>query len=472
MAFTIIPGSSTTPTVFQGTEEADAAAITSLPNGSTSVIVQGLGSADVINWGITLQNSTISGGQGDDIITPNIIDGATLVGSFVNGNQGNDKIGNPQLGVAATISTVAGGQGNDTLQLGNLQSSLSNGNLGADTINTGIVTGASVNVADSSIFGGQGNDSINVGDGDGGTILNTTNTGYIDSIIDGNLGNDTINVVLDNFKIVPNPNLLTPSTLFQNSTIAGGEGDDYIDASDSINVPLFLTGDAGNDTVIGSETFDLSLFGGAPNGDSINGGEGDDRLEGLTGEDTINGGNGGDIIIGGEDADTLSGGAGVNRFGQGEGSTGDVDAFLASTAPNATNVLSNGDFFTIDGGADVITDWGVAGGANQIATGVLNGQFEQVIIGTAVIDIAANSGGNNFAVRGIYNDAEETFVVSSSGTDLAVFSVSVLDPTVPAGAITPVNFDDFADNVNNFTVLRGQGGAILTSANVTNETIA
>ncbi len=147
----------------------------------------------------------------------------------------------------------------------------------------------------------------------------------------------------------------------------GGAGDDYmdggadgeyynavsyLDASAGVRVNLSLTGQqdtrgAGRDTIInvadihGSNFNDTlignafanqirgnggrdNLQGGAGNdhlwsgidylGDTLSGGDGNDRLSGSNGDDRLSGGNGNDIIRGDYGLDVMTGGAGADQF--------------------------------------------------------------------------------------------------------------------------------------------------------------
>ncbi|WP_411869950.1 calcium-binding protein [Vulcanococcus limneticus] len=431
MAFTITTNG--TVTTYQGTDGVDTAAIASLPTGSTSVDVFGEGADDVVNWGITLTSSSIRGGSGNDILTPNIIAGATLISSFLNGNGGNDTIGNPQLGVPGTLSTISGGQGSDTIYVGNLQSSLVNGNLGDDIITTGVETGATVNTSDSSIFGGQGNDRIVVGDGADGSRGNSNNSGYINTIIDGNLGDDVIEVDLDNRRNV---------TLFQNSIIAGGEGNDRINA-DGSEPDLTLDGGTGRDTIIGGYGDDI-----------ITGGSGEDSLLGGSGADTINGGDEDDVLNGGSDSDRLTGGTGSNRFVQRNNSTSN-----ASFTPDIGGLagLDAGDTFDF-GSVDVVTDWATGSGTNKIDTGVLglaiNAAFNPPTSNQSYGATLPGAFAQNYAIRGNFNAANGTFVVTPqpgfTGGDILVFTL----------AANATNFGD----ATNYTVLQGAGNSQLSAS--------
>ncbi|MCP9792838.1 hypothetical protein KBZ20_13750 [Vulcanococcus limneticus Candia 3F8] len=485
MAFTITTNG--TVTTYQGTDGVDQAAITSLPTGSTSVDVYGEGADDVVNWGLALSNSSIRGGAGNDILTPNIIAGATLISSFLNGNGGNDTIGNAQLGIPATLSTISGGQGNDTIYVGNLQSSIVNGNLGDDVINTGVASGATVNTSDSSIFGGQGNDTINVADG------SATATGYVNTLIDGNLGNDTINV-----------RLVSATTIFQNSIVAGGEGDDRIDASTSV-VGVRLRGDAGADTLIGGSA-----------NDNIEGNDGEDSLRGNAGRDSLNGGAGGDFINGGAGNDVLTGGTGSNQFQQGANSTRSLELFnpnlLAGTLANpqvtvtggvATasfagangsvqdvgydGVINGGDTVTLNSGFDVITDWSAGAGSNKLATGAaglvlgdfnqqnqLSWGFDLITPGFPNLPSFYTNGQQlNFAVRGTWRvnaNGTESFEVAATptgGEDILVATATIDLNAYAATATNPgsplQNLVNSINSVTNWTVLDNVGSEFISN---------
>lgn len=494
MAFTIIPGSSSAPTTYQGTNGVDAAAIISLPNESTSVDLFALGDNDLVNWGIPLVNSSLRGGEGNDIFTPNIVSGATLIGTYVNGNAGDDTFGNPQFGFAATISTVQGGQGNDTFYLDNLQSSRANGNRGDDElyVGFGIVDTASVNIANSSVYGGQGNDFIAITGGQGSDVQ-----GYINTIIDGNLGDDLIEVSLDF------------TTLFQNSTIAGGDGNDVIDASEDDSAGLFIDGGEDDDLIFGGTGNDLIVTGNGRNeafggdgddeiiggdgedtlsggygndfidggldadlifggedsdqlignegddnifgddgGDTLTGDAGDDTLTGGSGADVIDGGDEDDRIVGGVDGDTLTGGDGSNLFVQRAGSTGTYVNFGTTDA-----VLNQGDFVEFST-VDVITDWTTS--ADDLDTGVA----ANLVAGTIVNGMSWGSGfqaNSNYAVRGFFNDVNLSFTVGNGtdGPDILVFT------TGSGGSPSQI-----AGQVSNWTVLAGAGSSqTLTSGN-------
>ena len=83
-------------------------------------------------------------------------------------------------------------------------------------------------------------------------------------------------------------------------TVNGGDGNDR------------LHGQRGNDTVNGDGGNDR-LWGGLGN-DTLNGGAGNDVLRGRRGNDALDGGEGNDRMWGGHGADTQQGGAGDDRL--------------------------------------------------------------------------------------------------------------------------------------------------------------
>ncbi|MEA5472761.1 calcium-binding protein [Synechococcus sp. CCY9201] len=388
--------------------------ILDLPNESTSFEANGEAGDDFIAFQGSQNLSTIRGGQGNDLITQNIVDGPIDFDSFwsaglISGNQGDDVIGNNQYGVTAIASTINGGQGQDQLFIGSVQSTLLNGNLGDDLLavdgNFGFV-----NINGSSIFGGQGDDTILVDDED---EFRDFSTNVNNTIIGGNLGNDTILVDIDGS--------------FVGSRIEGGDGDDYISGDTTFgtsNAGLLIFGGSGNDTAEGGDGSD-QIFGEAGNdyirgndgSDYLVGGDGADSLFGGIGSDYISGGDLNDILVGGEDADILSGGTGSNQFRYNSDDTAD-GSFV--------NVSVGGNIYTIgvelhDTRVDIITDWDASAGTNVIANNVNVFNAGAVItFGGQGVDSDLFTANQNYAIRGSYNADLDNFTFNSGGSDVLI----------------------------------------------------
>jgi len=132
------------------------------------------------------------------------------------------------------------------------------------------------------ILGGDGMDSISLNfdgaiwGGEGDDFVNLTDSFYGQVLGEG--GSDEIYVKGD----------------CVSADIEGGDGNDFIDCSNSA-LGLAIFGDAGNDTIYGSE-FDDQVYGGSGR-DIMIGGSGNDDFYSSDGElDSIVGGNGWDIL--------------------------------------------------------------------------------------------------------------------------------------------------------------------------------
>jgi Ca2+-binding RTX toxin-like protein len=117
-----------------------------------------------------------------------------------------------------------------------------------------------------------------------------------------------------------------------------------------------LSGEAGNDSLIG-EAGDDYLYGGDGN-DTLKGGIGNDYLDGTAGNDILYGDEGNDTIDGGEDSDSLIGGGGNDALSGGalndtlSGSEGDDtlsggdgnDTFYGGAGIDSINEVANANF--------------------------------------------------------------------------------------------------------------------------------
>jgi len=507
VAFTTQEGTGGAPWTFLGTPEADSIAVITGDTQDTKsfdFIAEGFEGDDTINWN-GVRSVTIKGGQGADVITNNIAQSAALstliTTSFINGNDGEDVIGNTQIGLQATLSTVSGGQGEDEIFIGDLQSSKVNGNRGADFIEIGDqrfdanIVGERNNFANSSIFGGQGDDVIEVQTLDRAFINSTVNGQLGDDIIGVQIGTFDLNLAIANFIATgffdPEAGIIfDPSTA--GSLIDGGDGDDIIDAS-GLLVFDEIDEASGSDLVIAGGEGNDSAFGGAGE-DEIFGDDGADWLAGYAGRDTISGGNDSDLIIGayydaqlsagfvGDGAgDTLSGGTGSNRFFIPGSGSAFVSGFIVNPLGSTdfvtlseplddafVGVISNGDLLSVNNGADVIIDWEAGNGTNVFDTGVGN-TLATNFFGDPLMSFGQpyddGFGLQNYAVRGFYterfNEIGE-FTVSEFGTDIAVWTnytgFDVFNGSTP-GALDVFTF------VDNLTVLKNVPTTTIVTSN-------
>jgi Ca2+-binding RTX toxin-like protein len=117
---------------------------------------------------------------------------------------------------------------------------------------------------------------------------------------------------------------------------AGG-GDDIIDAGDGDDGrELFVSGDEGNDVILGGRGFD-DLSGG-PDNDVIIGEEGGDDIFGGDGDDFLFGSDDRDQIFGGRGKDTITGGPGDDRL---SGATPNPEETARPTSSSSTSDLAS-----------------------------------------------------------------------------------------------------------------------------------
>jgi Ca2+-binding RTX toxin-like protein len=179
-----------------------------------------------------------------------------------------------------------------------------------------------------------------------------------------------------------------PTTGITGIQVHGAGGDDTLSAVPAlvpfgqpalgaVSLPVSMTGDDGDDRLVGSGLAD-HLDGGAGNdvltggagGDTLTGGSGDDLLEGDAGADVLDGGDGSDTASWAPSTDPVT----VTLDGQpNDGATGEKDSASVEniigghgddhlTGDNQSNVISGGDGNdTIDGGGGADGLYGDAG---------------------------------------------------------------------------------------------------------------
>lgn len=97
-----------------------------------------------------------------------------------------------------------------------------------------------------------------------------------------------------------------------------GDGNDALKHSQSIEQPITVYGEAGNDNFNGADN-SISAAGVARLYDLLDGGPGDDTINGESGNNRLFGGEGQDDLSGGPNNDVLSGGAGPDLMDGGPG---------------------------------------------------------------------------------------------------------------------------------------------------------
>ena len=384
---------------------------------------------------------TLVGSDGDD----------TLIGDLgndtISGGAGNDSVlagsGNDLVFGGAGADTLDGQNGDDTLD----------GQGGKDLLIGG-------NGDDTFVFGpSSGQDSVDGGDGLNGIVANGT----------GNA--DTINVDAPNgfIRVIQGSSTITASTNIQAVTVNGlggndlitigslsgvlptvltvngGEGDDTISANgaDIGRVRLFLSGDNGNDSILGSLGKDTIL--GGNGSDSINGGAGDDSILGLagndvlaggTGNDTVNGGDGLDFVTGQAGDDSLDGGTGNDTLRGFEGN----DTLQGQAGDDLLNGMDGDDSILGGVGKDQIT-----GGAGDDTLD--GGRNDDTINGNSGDDKIRGDHGNDYINAGTDTDT----VNGGDGND-TIFATDGNDL---------LNGGDGNDNINagggNDTIVGGDG---------------
>ncbi len=175
-------------------------------------------------------------------------------------------------------NTIRGGNGDDWIESSGGNDSLY-GDAGKDSIQSG--------GGNDRVYGGLDDDSIFAGDGDDEAYGDSG-----DDAVSGGLGQDRVeggsgNDLLGANKVYPS---LLPGDL-----VVEFDGEDTAGNT--------LVGGQGNDRIYGSNMDDV-----------MSGNDGDDWLTGLAGDDQLYGGAGKDVLLGGSGVDKLDGGLGVDRL--------------------------------------------------------------------------------------------------------------------------------------------------------------
>jgi Ca2+-binding RTX toxin-like protein len=244
-------------------------------------------------------SDTLKGGNGND---------------FLDGGNGVDRlfggIGNDVMLGGKGSDSLDSGVGNDTLS-GGIDNDILSGGDGNDTV--------SGDKGNDVMAGGNGNDSLEWVNGDGSDVMS------------GNAGNDT--VVVKGEEVKADSSVLGKDTLnkalFERTALDGALGTGRFTLTVDTSEVFDVSGLGGNDifkvTDLSNTGVNLVAFSGGDGNDSfdgsatstllqVTGDAGDDTLVGGTSNDVITSGVGSDVITGGEGVDTLTGGTGTDQF--------------------------------------------------------------------------------------------------------------------------------------------------------------
>lgn len=317
---------------------------------------------------------------------------------------------------------VAGGDGNDTIDLSDVITT--NGFAGLDgdvTVSGGgdndSITGGGfgdvlvANSGNDTIYGGTGNDTLVSGTGDDRLMGESGDDLYFfqRSSATESLGSDTLTegtgVDNDDADALIFSNYLEGVTVDLSSTSSQAVNPDLtitLSANDAFEA---VAGSALADTITGNDRDNL-LAGGGGN-DTITGGDGADTILGEAGDDSIVGGAGNDILIGGTEDDNLTGGAGndLYNFAQvgsedlgsdtiTEGTGGSNDSFDAlDFSDNTSGVTIN--LSTITPQTVIPGQLTITLNANDAFENVAGSEFDDNITGNSRDNLITANGGND-----------------------------------------------------------------------------
>ncbi len=347
-----------------------------------------------------INDGTVQGTDGDDIINPDIpyvdADGDVVDNNdaILPGDTGNDDLilgfgGNDSIDAGDGDDRVFGGDGNDTIDGG-----VGNDGLVGDD-GDDIIEG---NDGDDMLFGNAGNDQLFGGDG-----MDKLEGGTGDDLLEGGDGNDDLWAGAGNDRVV------------------GGDGDDVANGGSGNDVIL---GNAGNDTLDG-----------ASGDDTIRGGEGDDSIDGSFGNDSIVGGEGSDVVDGGNGNDVINTGnhadpAFDNPY-PGLGApdadpNNDLDTVFGGLGDDT--ILTGDDADSIDGG----------GGRDFIDAGIDNdivdaGTGNDTVIGGEGVDLIDGGDGDDVLYGGLDNDTFDIVDTDPDGNPVDLLPGNNID-TIEGGA--------------------------------------
>lgn len=363
--------------------------VTSLSGGGGNDAITGTEGADLI-FTLTGADLINGGGGGDSIFAGNGND--TIAGGAgadnLNGQNGDDSISgdadNDVLIGGAGVDSMAGGLGNDFLS-GQTEAGLMSGGEGNDTLQ-GNTANDTLNgdAGDDRLYGLQGNDVVAGGDGadsligaagtdslSGGAGADTLQGDIGNDTIDGGADSDRINEVLDTNLTIVGITISTTSfgtdtvTAVERIQVSGGPSANRFDARQA-TVPVFLAGDAGDDTLLGGS-----------------------KADGITG------GNGNDVLSGGGGVDILDGGAGTDVVYEVQDTNFTITGTQLSSAATGTETPLNVEGFVLIGGA---SNNKLDATASTLPVTLLGAAGNDTLLGGAQADVLVGGHRSNVAI--------------------------------------------------------------------------
>lgn len=364
-----------------------------LEGGAGNDTLIGAGGDDVLDGGSG--NDSMDGGTGNDIfvvesasdtVTEGTNGGIDEVRSSVSWTLGSNVENLTLTGSAALSGTgnalanvIKGNQGANALSGGDGDDTLLGG-AGADSLNGG----AGTDTVDYAADGGDGSISVNLS-----TVAQILASGAslaAGVAIDGYGATDTLSAI-ENVKTRGGDDQIWGSSAA--NTIESGEGADRV----------FALG--GNDIVNAGWGDDF-----------VDGGDGDDRIEGDDGDDILKGGSGTNTLYGGLGADVFLAGAGTDKFDGGAGF--DTVSYEQSTAGVAVS-LSGGLTHTGDAVGDTFATNTIEGLTGTAFADTLRGANNaETLKGGAGSDLLQGLGGNDM----LYGDAGADTMEGGTGDDV------------------------------------------------------
>lgn len=283
--------------------------------------------------------------SGDDIFFG---EDTLLINTFVNGNKGDDDV--YAYGTLRS-STIQGGQNSDYIGFRDISGSRINGNLGNDDLDT-----YDAAIVNSSVFGGKNDDHIDF------TDTTTTNT-----LVNGDDDFDYIHFFNGGW----NGDYLV---FADNSTILGGAGKDYIEATaipydgpahGTIQNKSIFDGGTGNDSIFIGEDVRVASQSSLLGGDGFDNIRVDESFDGWGGlwNSVVDGGADDDQIYIGEIGDSFVGATSIYGGSGNDYISGDnwyydkiyVGAYWSGDDGNDTIIATDGqDTVSGGSGADII----------------------------------------------------------------------------------------------------------------------